>query len=71
MSLIPDVESCYAVGLKHGKNNQAPMPENAQWKSAYMSGWHKGRKVKDVKSDMPYRSQYVLEEVIKMLESMV
>ena len=28
-------------------------------------------KVKDVKSDMPYRSQYVLEEVIKMLESMV
>jgi hypothetical protein len=29
------------------------------------------RQVKDVKSEMPYRAQYVLEEVIRELESRV
>ena len=44
MSLIRDPSGCYEVGLKHGRNNQEPMPENALHKSCYMSGWHKGRK---------------------------
>jgi len=43
MSKIPDVDTAFAAGKKHGKAGRQPVPENYDYSAAYMQGWRAGR----------------------------
>jgi len=43
MSKIPDVETAFSNGQKHGGQGRPAIPENYEYRSAYMQGWRDGR----------------------------
>ena len=42
MSLVPDPETSYVTGYRHGQEDRVFMPDNHYHQQAYLRGWRDG-----------------------------